>query len=55
MLSQAHDEASILYEASASGEPGVIRLLLDHGADANMAKNTGHLPIHRVAHRGHLQ
>lgn len=54
-LSQAQDEASILYEASASGEPGVVRLLLDYGADANVAKLTGHMPIHRAAHRGHLQ
>ncbi|KAM9814159.1 dynein axonemal heavy chain 12 [Neosynchiropus ocellatus] len=54
-LSQAQDEASILYEASASGEPGVVGLLLDYGADANVAKLTGHLPIHRAAHRGHLE
>ncbi|KAM8867348.1 dynein axonemal heavy chain 12 [Synchiropus picturatus] len=54
-LSQAQDEASILYEASASGQPGVVSLLLDYGADANVAKLTGHLPIHRAAHRGHLQ
>lgn len=55
MLSQAQDEASILYEASASGDPAVISLLLEYGADANVAKHTGHMPIHRVAHRGHLQ
>uniref|UniRef100_A0A3Q1H3L9 Ankyrin repeat and SOCS box containing 14a n=1 Tax=Acanthochromis polyacanthus TaxID=80966 RepID=A0A3Q1H3L9_9TELE len=48
-------EASILFEASASGDPAVIRLLLEYGADANIAKHSGHMPIHRVAHRGHLQ
>lgn len=53
--SQAHDDASVLYEASASGDPAVISLLLERGADANVAKNTGHMPIHRVAHRGHLE
>ncbi|XP_055015056.1 dynein axonemal heavy chain 12 [Boleophthalmus pectinirostris] len=53
--SQANDEASILYEASAHGDPEVIRLLMEYGADANVPKHTGHLPIHRVAHRGHLQ
>uniref|UniRef100_H3DJE7 Ankyrin repeat and SOCS box containing 14 n=2 Tax=Tetraodon nigroviridis TaxID=99883 RepID=H3DJE7_TETNG len=53
--SQAHDDASGLYEASASGDPAVIGLLLERGADANVAKNTGHMPIHRVAHRGHLE
>lgn len=55
VLSQAQDEASIIYEASASGKPAVIRLLLEYGADANVAKHTGHMPIHRVAHRGHLE
>lgn len=54
-LSQAQDDASVLYEASSSGEPAVIKLLLEYGADANEAKHTGHMPIHRVAHRGHLQ
>ncbi|XP_026857638.2 dynein heavy chain 12, axonemal isoform X1 [Electrophorus electricus] len=51
--SQAQDSATILFEASASGNPDVISLLLEYGADANMPKHTGHLPIHRVAHRGH--
>lgn len=55
VLSQAQDEASILYEASSSGDPSVISLLLEYGADANVAKHTGHMPIHRVAHRGHLE
>ncbi|KAI4826585.1 hypothetical protein KUCAC02_030030 [Chaenocephalus aceratus] len=55
VLSQAQDEASILYEASASGDPAVISLLLEYGADANVAENMGHMPIHRTAHRGHLQ
>ncbi|XP_054866379.1 dynein axonemal heavy chain 12 isoform X1 [Amphiprion ocellaris] len=55
VLSQAQDEASILFEASASGDPAVIKLLLEYGADANIAKHSGHMPIHRVAHQGHLQ
>ncbi|KAM6927283.1 dynein axonemal heavy chain 12 [Xenentodon cancila] len=55
VFSQAQDEASILYEASASGNPAVIRLLLEYGADANVSNHTGHMPIHRVSHRGHLQ
>ncbi|XP_051957883.1 dynein axonemal heavy chain 12 [Xyrauchen texanus] len=53
--SQAQDSATILFEASASGNPDVISLLLEHGADANVPKHTGHLPIHRVAHRGHVK
>uniref|UniRef100_A0A3Q3B7C9 Ankyrin repeat and SOCS box containing 14a n=1 Tax=Kryptolebias marmoratus TaxID=37003 RepID=A0A3Q3B7C9_KRYMA len=55
VFSQAHDEASILYEAAVSGDPAVIELLLEHGADANVSNHTGHMPIHRMAHRGHLQ
>ncbi|XP_061076152.1 dynein axonemal heavy chain 12-like [Conger conger] len=53
--SQALDSATILFEACVSGNPAVISLLLDHGADPNTPNNTGHLPIHRVAHRGHLE
>ncbi|XP_064162168.1 dynein axonemal heavy chain 12 isoform X1 [Anguilla rostrata] len=53
--SQALDSATILFEACAFGDPAVISLLLEYGADPNVPKNTGHLPIHRVAHRGHLQ
>ncbi|XP_048879143.1 dynein axonemal heavy chain 12-like [Brienomyrus brachyistius] len=52
--SQAMDSATILFEAAASGNPDIISLLLEYGADANVPKHTGHLPIHRVAHRGHL-
>ncbi|KAM9444339.1 dynein axonemal heavy chain 12 isoform 1-T2 [Clarias gariepinus] len=53
--SQAQDWATILYEASASGNPDVISLLLEYGADANIPRHTGHLPIHRVAHRGYVK
>ncbi|XP_058229006.1 dynein axonemal heavy chain 12 [Hemibagrus wyckioides] len=53
--SQAQDWATILYEASASGNPDIISLLLEYGADANIPKHTGHLPIHRVAHRGYAK
>ncbi|XP_054640133.1 ankyrin repeat and SOCS box protein 14-like isoform X2 [Dunckerocampus dactyliophorus] len=54
VMSQAQDEASILYEACASGDASVVELLLEYGADPNVAKQSGHLPIHRAAHRGHL-
>nr|XP_055041069.1 dynein axonemal heavy chain 12 isoform X3 [Misgurnus anguillicaudatus] len=53
--SQAQDSATILFEASASGNPDVISLLLEYGADANVPRHTGHLPIHRAAHRGHQE
>lgn len=55
MNSEAQDWATILYEASASGNPDVISLLLEYGADANIPKHTGHLPIHRVSHRGYVK
>uniref|UniRef100_A0A3Q2ZE11 Ankyrin repeat and SOCS box containing 14 n=1 Tax=Hippocampus comes TaxID=109280 RepID=A0A3Q2ZE11_HIPCM len=54
VLSQAQDEASVLYESCASGDVSSLTLLLEYGADANVAKQSGHLPIHRAAHRGHL-
>ncbi|XP_061114572.1 dynein axonemal heavy chain 12-like isoform X2 [Conger conger] len=51
---QAQDSASVLFEAAGSGNPDIITLLLEYGADANLPNRTGHLPIHRAAHRGHL-
>uniref|UniRef100_A0A3Q3KH77 SOCS box domain-containing protein n=1 Tax=Monopterus albus TaxID=43700 RepID=A0A3Q3KH77_MONAL len=47
------DVSTVLLSAE-SGDPSVISLLLEYGADANAANHTGHMPIHRVAHRGHL-
>uniref|UniRef100_A0A3Q3KD36 SOCS box domain-containing protein n=1 Tax=Monopterus albus TaxID=43700 RepID=A0A3Q3KD36_MONAL len=44
---------TILFDAAASGNPDIISLLLDHGADPNLPLFSGHLPIHRVAYRGH--
>ncbi|XP_077458163.1 dynein axonemal heavy chain 12 [Stigmatopora argus] len=54
-LSRANDEASVLYESCAGGDVSVVALLLEYGADPNVAKQSGHLPIHRAAHRGHLE
>ncbi|KAG9335129.1 hypothetical protein JZ751_005601 [Albula glossodonta] len=51
---QAMDSASVLFEAAASGNPDIISLLLEYGGDANLPNRTGHLPIHRAAHHGHL-
>ncbi|XP_006005819.1 dynein axonemal heavy chain 12 isoform X2 [Latimeria chalumnae] len=53
VLSEASDCVSIIFEAAGSGNPDAISLLLDYGADANVPKYTGHLPIHRAAYRGH--
>ncbi|KAM3844732.1 ankyrin repeat and SOCS box protein 14 isoform 4-T4 [Vipera latastei] len=54
VLSQASDSASILFEAAGGGNPDSISLLLEYGADANVPKQSGHLPIHRAAYRGHF-
>lgn len=48
------ESGSILFDAAASGNPDIISLLLDHGADPNLPLHSGHLPIHRVAYRGHI-
>ncbi|XP_042305066.1 ankyrin repeat and SOCS box protein 14 isoform X4 [Sceloporus undulatus] len=54
VLSQASDCASILFEAAGGGNPDCVSLLLEYGADANVPKHSGHLPIHRAAYRGHF-
>ncbi|ELV12158.1 Dynein heavy chain 12, axonemal [Tupaia chinensis] len=51
---QASDSSSILLEAASGGNPDSVTLLLEYGADANIPKNSGHLPIHVAADRGHL-
>ncbi|XP_026976948.1 ankyrin repeat and SOCS box protein 14 [Sagmatias obliquidens] len=53
-LGQASDSSSILLEAASGGNPDSVTLLLEYGADANIPKNSGHLPIHVAADRGHL-
>ncbi|KAM4858492.1 ankyrin repeat and SOCS box protein 14 isoform X3 [Urocitellus parryii] len=51
---QASDSSSILLEAARGGNPDSVTLLLEYGADANIPKISGHLPIHVAADRGHL-
>lgn len=48
------ESVSVLFDAAASGNPDIISLLLEYGADPNTPTHTGHLPIHRTAYRGHL-
>ncbi|XP_068196568.1 dynein axonemal heavy chain 12 isoform X2 [Antennarius striatus] len=48
------EAGSIMFDAAASGNPDIISLLLDHGADPNLPLYSGHLPIHRLAYHGHI-
>ncbi|XP_048405158.1 ankyrin repeat and SOCS box protein 15-like isoform X1 [Stegostoma tigrinum] len=50
---QADDGASVLFEAAEGGNPDCITVLLEYGANPNEADNSGHLPIHRAAQKGH--
>ncbi|XP_022047740.2 dynein axonemal heavy chain 12 [Acanthochromis polyacanthus] len=47
------ETGTVLFDAAASGNPDIISLLLDHGADPNLPLYSGHLPIHRAACHGH--
>uniref|UniRef100_A0A3Q3CJJ1 Ankyrin repeat and SOCS box containing 14b n=1 Tax=Haplochromis burtoni TaxID=8153 RepID=A0A3Q3CJJ1_HAPBU len=53
VLALIHFLGTILFDAAASGNPDIISLLLEHGADPNVPLYSGHLPIHRVAYHGH--
>ncbi|XP_068561366.1 dynein axonemal heavy chain 12 [Cebidichthys violaceus] len=48
------ESGSVLFDAAASGNPDIISMLLDHGADPNRPLYSGHLPLHRVAYHGHI-
>ncbi|XP_029012098.1 dynein axonemal heavy chain 12 isoform X1 [Betta splendens] len=47
------ESGTVLFEAAASGNPDIISLLLEHGADPNQPLYSGHLPIHRSSYHGH--
>uniref|UniRef100_A0AAX7V875 SOCS box domain-containing protein n=1 Tax=Astatotilapia calliptera TaxID=8154 RepID=A0AAX7V875_ASTCA len=53
VLALIHFLGTILFDAAASGNPDIISLLLEHGADPNVPLYSGHLPVHRVAYHGH--
>lgn len=46
---------SVLICGAGSGSSVLVRLLLEHGAQPDLANSTGHLPVHRAAARGHLR
>uniref|UniRef100_A0A3P8TP06 Ankyrin repeat and SOCS box containing 15b n=1 Tax=Amphiprion percula TaxID=161767 RepID=A0A3P8TP06_AMPPE len=45
---------TVLYDASGSGNLDCIKLLLQHGANPNVASYACQLPIHRAAYEGHI-
>lgn len=50
---QAPNGDSVLYDAAGSGNPDCINLLLQNGANPNIASLSAQLPIHRAAYEGH--
>uniref|UniRef100_A0A3Q1FMM1 Ankyrin repeat and SOCS box containing 15b n=1 Tax=Acanthochromis polyacanthus TaxID=80966 RepID=A0A3Q1FMM1_9TELE len=51
---QASNGDTVLYDASGSGNLDCIKLLLQHGANPNVASYACQLPIHRAAYEGHI-
>ncbi|XP_034027495.1 dynein heavy chain 12, axonemal [Thalassophryne amazonica] len=51
---ESEESGTILFDAAASGNPAIISLLLDYGADPNLPLPSGHLPIHRAAYHGYI-
>lgn len=50
---QATNGDSVLYDAAGCGNLDCICLLLQHGANPNVASLAYQLPIHRAAYEGH--
>lgn len=51
---QATNGDTVLYDAAGSGNLDSVKLLLQHGANPNVASYAYQLPIHRVAYEGHI-
>ena len=54
MNAQAYNGDSVLYDAAGSGNLDCIYLLLQAGANPNIASLACQLPIHRAAYEGHI-
>jgi ankyrin repeat protein len=55
--SQARNElkATPIHSAAAGGHEKIVRLLLDHGADANVREQGGFTPLHAAAQNGDVE
>lgn len=51
---QATNGDTVLYDAAGSGNLDSVKLLLQHGANPNVASYAYQLPIHRAAYEGHI-
>lgn len=54
MSAQASNGDTVLYDAAGSGNLDCVKLLLEHGANSNVASYACQLPIHRAAYEGHI-
>ena len=52
---QSASGCTALYLASETGDVGIVRLLLAHGADVALSASEGGTPLQRACHFGHEQ
>ncbi|XP_040895359.1 cyclin-dependent kinase 4 inhibitor C isoform X2 [Toxotes jaculatrix] len=48
-------ELTVIHDAARDGFADTVRVLIDHGADANLVDWKGNLPLHLAASKGHLE
>jgi ankyrin repeat protein len=48
-------KVAALHSAVSSQHVGIVRLLLEHGADANLPQEQGICPLHQAAHNGDVE
>uniref|UniRef100_A0A672U0P4 Ankyrin 1 n=1 Tax=Strigops habroptila TaxID=2489341 RepID=A0A672U0P4_STRHB len=51
---QGTDDQTPLHCAARIGHTGMVQLLLENGADPNLATTAGHTPLHITAREGHV-
>lgn len=53
-LPPSQDDQTPLHCAARIGHTGMVQLLLENGADPNLATTAGHTPLHITAREGHV-